>query len=465
MGHEIAGVYEDDGLTAKSGHLEERLGLTRLLVDAEAGRFDLVLVVDVDRLTRADDMIERAAILGPLQRRGILVATPAGVMDMNTFMGDVAVGLGAAMAAQFRRNLLERTARGRQQAILRGSKPSGPTPYGLTWSRSSGWGIHEAEAAIVREIHDRAIRGEPCHAIAADLNARGIRPRRASTWSAFTVWHLCRVGAERYAGTWGPHRIAVPRVLTDEQIEQAAEALAGNRARGLEQRTGTIYLLDRRRMTCARCGNPIGVDTAKHQHRARYVCTARKRRECDLPTRRVDVVDGTVWAELVDLIVSDDLVEIALRANAGRDRPAPTAIRWLARAHEDLERVERLERRVIEHALAGGLSEEEMAARLASFAPRRQAAQDAIREATQAAGLPRDGLPSVTPEAVRGAVDELRTRVASAGPEERRRLTRLVVSGAVLGPSNVDLRLSLPVPAAAWRGQNRTVLAVYAPAG
>lgn len=70
-GYEVVGIYEDDGMTAKAGHLEARDGLRRLLLDAEARRFAVLLVVDVDRLTRSDDLIERYGILGTFQRAGM----------------------------------------------------------------------------------------------------------------------------------------------------------------------------------------------------------------------------------------------------------------------------------------------------------------------------------------------------------------------------------------------------------
>jgi hypothetical protein len=45
------------------------------LRDAAAGRFDVVVVADIDRLTRSEDLGERGAILGALQRAGVCVAS------------------------------------------------------------------------------------------------------------------------------------------------------------------------------------------------------------------------------------------------------------------------------------------------------------------------------------------------------------------------------------------------------
>jgi DNA invertase Pin-like site-specific DNA recombinase len=95
------GTYVDDGRTAKSGQLEHRLGLAKLLRDAAAKLFDVVVVVDIDRLTRAEDLAERGAILGALQAAGVRIAsaTSGQVLDLSTSTGDLFTTLHAFFAA------------------------------------------------------------------------------------------------------------------------------------------------------------------------------------------------------------------------------------------------------------------------------------------------------------------------------------------------------------------------------
>src|SRR5450631_3865344 len=69
-----ADTYVDDGRTAKAGYLSERLGFTRLLQDAGLGQFDVVVVVDLDRLTRSEDLRERGEVLGAFQKAGVQIA-------------------------------------------------------------------------------------------------------------------------------------------------------------------------------------------------------------------------------------------------------------------------------------------------------------------------------------------------------------------------------------------------------
>src|SRR5688572_23868527 len=66
--------YVDDGRTAKAGHLADRPAFARLMKDAARGEFDVVAVVDLDRLTRSEDLRERGEVLGAFQRAGVLLA-------------------------------------------------------------------------------------------------------------------------------------------------------------------------------------------------------------------------------------------------------------------------------------------------------------------------------------------------------------------------------------------------------
>src|SRR4051794_34789735 len=86
-----ADTYVDDGRTAKAGHLEKREGFTRLFADMAAGKFDVVVAVDQDRLTRSEDITERGEVLGAFQRAKVQIAVAATgqVLDLGSSMGDL----------------------------------------------------------------------------------------------------------------------------------------------------------------------------------------------------------------------------------------------------------------------------------------------------------------------------------------------------------------------------------------
>jgi DNA invertase Pin-like site-specific DNA recombinase len=456
LGHEVFAVYEDDGRSAKTGALGAREAWARLMVDAEARRFELVMVVDVDRLSRTEDQIERAAIFGPLQRLGINIITPQGQFDAGTLMGDLLIGIYAAMAAEERRKLLTRTNAGRRTTILRGGNGAGPTPFGLRYTKLDGWQVVEPAAECVRQIVRRLGNGEACHQIADRLNEQGLRPERTDTWTQYTVWHVIRHARTRYAGTWVQRKrdglaTPVPRIVTDEEIEAADLALVNHKRRGLEHRTTAVYLLDRRLLQCGTCGDTFGAKTAKPgEAHATYVCWNRhliKKGDpgrCDQPIYRVRDVDDALWSEISALVASDDFVRLWFQRRHKPSTPSRSADRWLAKAQAEVDRLDRVEAVLVDQGVSGAIPEDVLARRLASLGPARAKAQAALAEAKAASGKGRPSVAQVSDEQIEATVTALRARIARADASERRKVTRMLVGEAVLDGGVLSLGLNLP---------------------
>ena len=86
-----AGTYVDDGRTAMEGFLSKRTSFTRLIQDAALGFFDVVVIVDMDRLTRSEDLQERGEVLGAFQRAGVQLAisSTGQLLDLRSSVGDL----------------------------------------------------------------------------------------------------------------------------------------------------------------------------------------------------------------------------------------------------------------------------------------------------------------------------------------------------------------------------------------
>jgi site-specific DNA recombinase len=476
LGHPVFATYEDDGKSAKAGSLEARDAFARMLVDAEAKRFELVLVVDIDRLTRTDDMIERAAILGPLQRANVQIVTPHGPLDLRTFIGDVLVTLHAAVAAQERKKIMERTRQGRRTAMLRGEKPHGHPPYGLTYSKDKGWGVDEERAAIVREIHHRIGAGETCIAIAVDLNRRGVIPPRPATfigapeWNRQVVWRLVRHSRNRYMGTWLANKtdgftMPVPALVTEEEIEAVDAVLRDHRRRGLEHRTTAVYLLDRGLLRCKKCGSTVGVQTARADPRtpqypvyATYVCRRRyglpkgHPDRCDLRTVRTVDLDRQLWGELQDIILSPAFFRIAMErrrqwmtlGQLGMEAQA-------AKARSEIERLRKVEATIMDAGIVGRIPADALSGRLAVIASEVARHEETLRSASKGPTAPK-----VSEEEIAEAIESLRMRVASAEGKERRTIARKVVGRAIFNGAALRVGILPPVSAVSWTTERRS---------
>lgn len=457
QGWDLVDTFIDDGQSAKAGNLENRTGLRAMLAAAAAGRFDVLVVVDIDRLTRSEDLIERAAILGALQRAGVKIASAAKgqVLDLSTSSGDLMVTLDAFFAAEWSRKHRERIVQGKLTAIQRGRKPSGPTPYGLAYSRETGvWTVDPVKGPIVREMFERVAAGETCMSIADDLHVRRVPRPRGS-------WHYSRVVAivrsRHPVGEWHVDKrrklvLEVPPIVTEELWQRADAMLRAHGKRGLKK-TKHTYLLEGLGH-CSECGSPMLIRTSIRLQTGTmttpaYVCRRRKLILRDEPRCSAAIVptadaDDRVWAKIAEQLDRSALVDML---NEERARVAADRRDWQSDAagyRKHLERLVKAEGAILRRVSREEISEEAADAELAVIRRERRAYKrqlEAAEKGQGAAVAAQERLHDVG-ETVR----RLRAKAAIATQSERRELVQ-----ALLGPDGArfvgrEVRFSILLP-------------------
>jgi site-specific DNA recombinase len=458
QGWVLVDTYVDDGRSAKAGRLEAREGFARLVRDADAKRFDVVVVVDIDRLTRTDDMRERAEILGPFQRNGIQIVTPSGgALDLRTMLGELYVTLQAIVAAEENRKRAERIKAGKARAIAEGRKPAGPTPYGLAYSRAAGeWSIDEVRADIVREIHRRIADGDSCAAIADDLHARGA-PSPRGPWERHKVWDIAR--SRHTVGEWLADKrqrlvVKVPAIIDAATWQVTQRALEAHGKRGLIK-TKHVYLLEGLAV-CGVCGSPIAIRSPSTNPRgylnpAAYVCRRRKlgRRDearCVAPVVRVADLDARVWAAVSAALAGPDLAAAVAKHVQSLDAEHHD---WQADAvgyRRHLERLDGVESGLLARFRRGIVSNAALDKELTALNRERAAIRAQLATAERAL----HATPRPTENTAADWLAALRTLAeeATASPLARYQLVQAIVSkgGAVVHGPRVTLDLAIDSP-------------------
>lgn len=456
MGWPVVAVFIDDGVSAKAGNLANRHDLLKMLDLATGRGFDVLVVLDIDRLTRSKDLIERSLIIGTVQRAGIKLGSPStGVLDPDTFAGDITIGVKAAASAEWLRQHIDRIKRGKASAIARNRKPAGPSPYGWTYSRATGtWAVHPAQAAVVREVLRRVAGGETCHELARDLTRRAVpRPRGGTWWHPEKVWSIAR--STQWTGAWLADKrkglaLALPPIATVEACEAAAAALARHR-RHAGPRARHVYLLERI-ATCGLCGARVGIASAEPSGniRATYVCTHRRRPvsgpPCTLHRHPIEVADAEVWAGLVDAIASERMAAVLLGRESARGRTSDAEIEA---ARGRLAQVTRARTVALSHHAGGLIDDLALARHLRDLADRERDARVAVTaaEASRGTGYPED------PRSVAEALAALQAVCAAADATRRREIVRRLAGAVTIANHRIEVRLRLP---AEWiRSSNR----------
>ena len=186
LGAEIVAVYADYAISGSS--LRNRPEANRLLDDARAQRFELVIAEALDRLSR-----DQEDVAGIFKRFGF-----AGVRLVTVSEGEISelhVGLKGTMNALFLKDLAAKVRRGAAGRIAAGFSAGGLS-YGYKVVReidaagnitAGRRAIDEDQANVVRRIFGAYAAGDSARRIAAALNAEGVPAPRGARWNASTI--------------------------------------------------------------------------------------------------------------------------------------------------------------------------------------------------------------------------------------------------------------------------------------
>lgn len=443
QGWALVGTYVDDGLSARTGKLDKRDGFRLLAADAEAGKFDVLVVVDIDRLTRTDDMVERAKILGPFQRAGVRIVTPSGgELDLRTMFGELYATLQAIFAAEENKKRARRTVAGGVRTAQDGGKPRGRTPYGLAYDKQSKvWSLDPERADHVREIFRRVAKGDSCGVIADDFHARGV-PAPVREWTRLRVSKI--VKARYPVGEWVAIKasrivVRVPPMIDERTWQAAQRGLQANKQRST-RRTRHVYLLEE--LGVCSCGEPMYIRSKAGRHPARYICRSRKLArkgrpsKCQAPSVVVADADARVWEKVREELMRPDLAD---NLQAKMERRAANSREWkkdAAKYRASLDRLARAEDAFMTRYRKGLVSETALDTQLESLRKERAFLMEQLATAEAAP----DAIPSGSPDAWLAA---LRTLADAGTKEAQRRVVRAVVKLVAFKGTRMALTMRL----------------------
>src|SRR5581483_431884 len=251
---DVAGLYEDDGFSGTLP-LENRPDSRRLLEDAEAGKFGVVLVYKLDRLGRSLPALLEAHTR--LESLGVTIRSATEPFDTSTPIGRFVFQLLGSLAELDRSTILERMTMGRDRVARGGKWTGGPVPFGydldlagcLIPSERIVAALGITEAGLVQQLYQRIIAGSTASAEARRLNATGVPAERryaggkvaapTDKWKPTGLWSTSRIvrilrsplyrGVHRLDSKNGPIERPVPALVTPELWQAAQNRLSQNR--------------------------------------------------------------------------------------------------------------------------------------------------------------------------------------------------------------------------------------------
>lgn len=189
-GWQVIDIYRDEGVSGTVEPIERPAG-SRLLGDAAARRFDVVLALKIDRLARRAEWIHRT--LRELEALGVAFTSVSEPVDTASAMGKAFLGI-TAVFAELERNLIaERTKQALAVKKSRGERLGAPALG--TVVRDGMATVDTDEAATVAHIRTLKDEGLSLRAIAARLAAEGRRTKKGGRWAAATILYVLRRAA------------------------------------------------------------------------------------------------------------------------------------------------------------------------------------------------------------------------------------------------------------------------------
>ncbi|WP_315071656.1 recombinase family protein [uncultured Microbacterium sp.] len=171
----VVDTYEDDSV---SGYRErgEGTAFARMLADARAGKFDVLIVRKLDRLGRS------LAALEALTAAKVNTVTTDGALDLASPSGRLVANVLTSVARAESEVKAERRVFANADRRTKGVPTSGRVPYGYIWvpmaergDSGTAYVLDDERAPDVRRIYDEFLAGVPLGSIARDLNLAGRR--------------------------------------------------------------------------------------------------------------------------------------------------------------------------------------------------------------------------------------------------------------------------------------------------
>lgn len=346
-------------------NVTDRPEFQRMIADARAGRFSVIVCHKLDRFSR--DVVDGLLTLKDLMRYGVSFVSSSEDFDFTTPVGEVVLTLLLAFARWYRRNLIGETTKGKQGRARKGLSNATTPPFG--YRRVDGRDVPGEDAPLVREMFERYATGEYTDLqIAEWLNSLGRTTTGnwgARPFSKDTVREMLQ--NPFYAG-WVVYRGLVDRendrrerlrrgrrdltlipgqheaLITQELFDrcQMVRKARGRRYAGRGPAQGRIYLLSRL-ARCAHCGGPLRATRYGPQGTG-YRCAARERGQpCEARHTHVpqDALVGDLTGIMAQLRLPEDIRAQAIELLTADD-PATAAARKRERLEGELRRLNRM---------------------------------------------------------------------------------------------------------------------------
>lgn len=384
-------IYEDAGISGEK--IDDRPAMMQLLNEAEGKKFDEVFVVELERLSRSEDLFDWLKIKKIFRENKIKITTPTQRYDMEDAEDDFVTDLLGILSKREKKKTLQRQKRGKEEMVKQGHFPGGQVPYGyrIKYDSKTGKGelvIDKTEDEVVKRIFHLCVnKNYSSRKIAEELTRQGIPTKTQVTkkknvkrnplikgWYSATIHSILTnpvfcgqfaynkkkgVKERRPREDWLFGKS--PAIISEKMFKIARERLS--RRRIMSPRNKKYNYLLAGLLQCKLCGRRFEGRTFKYRHRWKskdkfmneprypyYVCYGRSVKEsginCQMPSRKVPLIDNFVWDKISNAIKNSEIIVNAIERKEKLDSFCPE--KELNRIDRTLKQKQEEEQRILE---------------------------------------------------------------------------------------------------------------------
>lgn len=235
--------------------------MRQLIEEVESGKWEGVLVMEIERLARGDT-IDQGIVARAFRVENTKIITPSKIYDPSNEFDEEYFEFGLFMSRREYKTINRRIQRGRIQSAKDGKWIGSTPPYGYDKVKITGDKgytlIPNNEAEIVKMVFDWYKNGIGCHAISQKLDHLKIPTRRGDLWSKATLQNM--LSNPVYIGkiVWGKVIAdGIHEPIIDSNVFAKVQEIRKNKYTQPVKHdltlknplTGLIY--------CAKCGKPM----------------------------------------------------------------------------------------------------------------------------------------------------------------------------------------------------------------
>lgn len=190
---EYVGLYYDEGITGTKKDV--RAGLLSMIDACEDGKIEFIITKSISRFAR--NTTDCLAMVRRLLELGIYIYFEKENINTGSMESELMLSILSSLAESESVSISENSKWSVQKRFQNGTFIISYPPYGYD-NDNGTMAIVPEQAEVVKEIFASCLAGKGTHAIAKELNARGIKTKKNGKWGAGAVKAI--LTNEKYTG-------------------------------------------------------------------------------------------------------------------------------------------------------------------------------------------------------------------------------------------------------------------------